>query len=59
MKIEDLKPKTVSGIKSLAKKLKKRDGITYALALEAAARQAGFASYKDACIRLKADEAAQ
>ncbi len=53
MGFENLKPGTIAGIKSLAKQIKKRDGITHAQALDAAARQAGFASYKDAFKKLE------
>lgn len=53
MEIENLKPKKIVGIKSLAKKIKKRDGITHTKALDAAARQAGFASYQDAFNKLE------
>lgn len=48
MAIENFKPETITGIKILAKKLKKRDGIKHSEALDAAARQAGFSSYLDA-----------
>lgn len=48
MEYDDFTPRTVTGIKILAKKLKKRDGIRHAEALDAAARQGGWNSYADA-----------
>jgi len=48
MDYANLKPTTLSGIKQLAKRLKKRDGIAHAKALEAAAQQAGYPSYQAA-----------
>lgn len=43
--LRSLKPTTVSGIKSLAKQIRKRNGLTHAAALDVAAKQAGFASW--------------
>lgn len=40
--LNDLKPTTVEGIQSLARQLKKRDGITHTEALDMAAKQGGF-----------------
>lgn len=48
MDYDHLRPKTLRGIKNLAKTLKKRDGIPHAQALEAAARQAGWDCYERA-----------
>ena len=53
MRIENLKPGTIAGMKSLAKQIKKRDGITQTQALDVAAHQAGFASYKEAFKKLE------
>ena len=46
--LEELKPKTIDGLKGLAKRIKKRDGISHSQALEAAAQQAGFLAYQAA-----------
>jgi hypothetical protein len=43
--LSKLTPGTLEGIKRLANKIKKRDGIQHAQALEVAARQAGFSSF--------------
>jgi hypothetical protein len=43
-----IKPKTVAGIKQLAKKISKTRGITHTQALDEAARQAGFENFKHA-----------
>lgn len=48
MDYDHLQPRTLIGIKKLAKKIKKRDGITHAKALDAAACQAGWSSYSQA-----------
>lgn len=55
--IEHLRPKTITGIKNLAKDLKKRDGIQHYRALDAAARQAGFDTFSHARAVLLAEEA--
>lgn len=44
----ELRPTTIQGIKSLAKRLKKDRGITHSEALNAAAVQAGFGNYRHA-----------
>lgn len=44
----DLKPTTMEGLKRLAKRIKRERGIQHADALEAAAQQAGFPSFKAA-----------
>lgn len=54
--INDLKPKTMSGIKSLARKIKKRNGLTHAAALDTAAKKAGFASWLAARHELRRSE---
>jgi len=48
----DLRPKTIAGIKTLAKDLKRLDGLQHARALDAAARQAGHEDYRDALAKL-------
>lgn len=48
MELAQLKPSTLAGIKQLAKQLKKRDGIIHGQALDAAAKQAGWTSYREA-----------
>jgi len=48
MPVEHLKPKTLAGIRSLAKDLKKIHRIKHESALELAAKQAGFSDYKHA-----------
>jgi hypothetical protein len=53
MNIENLKPTTMDGIKSLAKKIKKRDGIQHAKALDAAAFQAGYQNFRHAQNQLR------
>lgn len=50
--LDALRPKTLEGVKRLAKQLKKRDGIQYADALDLAAQQAGCADYRTARIEL-------
>jgi hypothetical protein len=45
MRLESLRPTTIEGIKRLASRLGKRDGIRRGEALDAAAAQAGFPSY--------------
>lgn len=50
--LDALTPKTLQGVKRLAKQLKRRDGITYADALDIAARQAGCANFHTARIEL-------
>ena len=44
--LDSLKPKTLEGVKRLAKQIGKERGIGHAQALEAAAQQAGFANYQ-------------
>lgn len=58
MGYDHLKPRTLVGIKKLAKTIKKCDGITHAKALEVAARQAGWSSYSHACTELPKQEQA-
>lgn len=48
VKLARLKPTTLSGIKSLAKGLKRAEGLKHAVALDRAAVQAGFANWTDA-----------
>lgn len=48
MGYDHLRPRTLKGLKQLAKTIKKQDGITHAKALDAAARQVGFSSYSHA-----------
>lgn len=43
--IEQIKPRTISGIKRLAKQIKKADDILYTQALNKAAVQAGFQNF--------------
>ncbi|WP_245315606.1 DUF5623 domain-containing protein [Bradyrhizobium neotropicale] len=43
-----IRPSSIEGIKQLAKRFKKSDGIRYAAALDKAARVAGFQNYKHA-----------
>jgi len=50
--LDTLRPKTVVGIKSLARSLKKRDGGTHSLALNKASIQSGFPNYNIALKRL-------
>lgn len=47
-KLASLKPTTLSGIKSLAKGLKRTAGIKHAEALDRAAVQAGFQNWQEA-----------
>lgn len=51
----DIKPKTVSGIKQLAKRIADEQGIRHTEALEVASRQAGFENFKHAKRKLEAD----
>ena len=48
MNIDHLRPKTLTGIKSLAKAIKKRDGVPHSDALDRASVQAGFTDYRHA-----------
>ena len=48
MQIDHRRPKTIKGIKSLATRIKKRDGLRHCAALDLAAAQAGFANYRHA-----------
>ncbi|MGB3456554.1 MAG: DUF5623 domain-containing protein [Litorimonas sp.] len=50
--LDTLRPKTLTGIKTLARDIKRRDGLTQTDALEAAARQSGFPNYHAARKRL-------
>lgn len=45
MSIDTIRPTNLSGIQQLAKKLKRRDGITHTEALRRASRQAGFENF--------------
>lgn len=47
-KIDALKPKTLDGIKKLAKKIGRADGIPHNKALEIASRQAGYENFQHA-----------
>lgn len=47
-RLSAIKPKTLDGIKQLAKKLKKACGCSHTEGLEMAARQAGFENYTHA-----------
>jgi hypothetical protein len=49
-------PTTLSGIKTLAKKLKRLTGLQHSHALEAASRQAGFRNWHSALAALKSDD---
>lgn len=51
-KLEDIKPTTFEGIKSLAKQIKRELEFTHAQSLDAAARQAGFAHFAEAYLKL-------
>lgn len=48
MDLDAFTPRTLAGIKMLAKRIKRRDDIKHIEALEVAARQAGFQSYGEA-----------
>ncbi|WP_421876003.1 hypothetical protein [Pacificispira sp.] len=48
MSTDDIRPKTLGGIKQLAKRLKKREGCPHHVALDMAAQAAGFSNYKHA-----------
>lgn len=50
--LDQLRPRTIEGVKRLAKQLKRRDGIQYAEALDRAAQQAGCADFRTARIEL-------
>lgn len=50
--LDQLQPRTIEGVKRLAKQLKRRDGIAYADALDRAAQQAGCADFQTARIEL-------
>lgn len=41
-------PKTLNGIKQLAKKIKRAEGFTHTQSLDLAARQAGYENYQHA-----------
>lgn len=46
--LKAIAPKTIEGIKSLAKSIKKAHGVPHHEALNTAAKQAGFANFHDA-----------
>ncbi|MEQ8832267.1 MAG: DUF5623 domain-containing protein [Alphaproteobacteria bacterium] len=48
MLTDDVRPKTLDGIKQLAKRIKRREGCPHHVALERAAQAAGFSNYKHA-----------
>lgn len=48
MLTDNISPKTIDGIKSLAKAIKKREGIKHAEALDQAALQAGYSNFRNA-----------
>lgn len=50
--LDQLRPRTLEGVRRLTKQLKRRDGIAYADALDLAAQQAGCADYRNARIEL-------
>lgn len=52
MTLETIKPTTLNGVKQLAKKIKQAQGIGHTVALDVAARQAGFENYQHARSRL-------
>lgn len=43
-----IKPSTLNGVKQLAKKISKAEGIPHTKALDVAARQAGYENYRHA-----------
>ena len=46
--LDRIRPRTLSGVKQLARKLREQRGISHQTALDTAARQAGFSCYSDA-----------
>jgi hypothetical protein len=48
METSEVKPTTITGVKRLAKQIKKERSITHAEALTAASRQAGWLSWNEA-----------
>lgn len=46
--LDQLRPQTLEGIKSLAWDIKRRDGIKYGQALQKVARQCGYNSWQHA-----------
>lgn len=56
MELEHIKPATLEGIKSLAKKIKKRDLIPHHEALNKAAVQAGYQNFRHAQNKLSAKD---
>lgn len=48
MLTDNISPNTIDGIKSLAKAIKKREGIKHAEALDQAALQAGYSNFRKA-----------
>lgn len=44
----EFKPETIAGIKRLAKKIKRSEGLAHSAALDRAAKQAGYQNYKHA-----------
>lgn len=50
--LDQLQPRTLEGVKRLAKQIKRREGIAYADALDLAAQQAGCADFHTARIEL-------
>ena len=52
--MENTKPKTLDGIKKLAKKIKKAKEVKHTEALELASKQAGFQNFRHARAALEA-----
>lgn len=52
MSNDHIRPSSIEGIKQLAKRLKRADGLQHAAALDKASRSAGFENYKHALRRL-------
>lgn len=52
MSNDQIRPSSIEGIKHLAKRFKKSDGIQHAVALDKASKAAGFENYKHAFHRL-------
>lgn len=51
--LDQLRPQTLAGMKSLAWDIKRRDGIKVGQALQKVARQCGYNSWQHACEQLK------
>jgi hypothetical protein len=49
---DHIRPSSIEGIKQLAKRLKKADGVRHAIALDKASKAAGFENYKHALRKL-------